>query len=186
MKGVCTRHSPFVISCDPIWKGTGHDSLAKYVPHFIPTLRFFTFGANSAIFGTGKPKTFFFISFQWPRPNSCLFLKQKYFCSCGQGVHFDNSHPLRGEKRRRVRRRENGWRQQQFLVLPLPFEIHSIKSTRCCCFCCWHCCCCIHIVFSLVGTYYACAPSPSYHSVAASLYIVLEKTKTLMFVLHTA
>ena len=27
----------------------------------------------------------------------------------------------------------------------------------------------LHIVFSLVRTYYSCAPSPSYHSVEASL-----------------
>ena len=42
----------------------------------------------------GSPRASFSFSFQWPRPNSCLFLKQKYFCSYGQGVHFDNSHPL--------------------------------------------------------------------------------------------
>ncbi len=95
MKGVCTRHSPFVISCDPIWKGTGHDSLAKYVPHFIPTPRFFAFGANRAIFGTGKPKSFF-ISFSMTQTQFLLVFETNYFCSYGQGVHFDNSHPLYG------------------------------------------------------------------------------------------
>ena len=42
----------------------------------------------------GSPRASFSFSYQWPRPDSCLFFKQKYFCSCGQGVHFDNSHPL--------------------------------------------------------------------------------------------